>query len=347
MRAFLVAAAIAGTLAGAVVADEPRAAAAGGARLNPSVLLFHKPFQTSGVEAVRRAAELGCRRVNVVATMLAEIDEQNRVLRYGYFERGRFRPLDQHGLDRFGEALRETFAEAVRHDMDLAVLVHLNAGGQRYEWRNHFRFDPLAFYEGFSYHDSVLGTVVGALRDTAGPTTRVELAVAGEMGRSVFSYPDEYRRIVEQLKRSGGLEHLEVGVSFNFTDVADGLEPTAGRRAALERLMAACDFVGMSQYRWFDLPVDREDFEGAVAEFLASMAAAGAAVPAGKPLHFSEVGIGGGDAEGRPTSSPQVAAKTPWQGTIDLDRSPWRDEAMHGPPVCLPPGPVGLPQPSG
>ncbi len=53
----------------------------------------------------------------------------------------------------------------------------------------------------------------------------------------------------------------------------------------------------------------------------------GLSVPATKPMHFSEIGIGGGH-DGDVTNNPAKAVETPWEGTADPRQNPWRHEAM-------------------
>ncbi len=304
--------------------------AAWGARLSPSVLLFHKRRHTSGVESVRRAAELGFRRVCVVATMLAEIDEENNVVRYAYADGRRTQPLDQEGVRRFQDAVRETFAEAVANGMEVSIVAHLNAAGPPYEWRNHFRFDPLAYYDGHSYYESVLKPIAAALDETVEPGSHVEFAVCGEMGRSVFAYPDEYIRILQMLRTENPLLDLKVGVSLNFNDIADGQKLSRAQRMRAAALLPASDFLGMSNYRWFEPPPEPEQFAGAVAVLRKQLADLGIPLPAALPLHFSEVGIGGGNSDGGLATSPAEAARSPWQGSDKAEENPWTHPAMRG-----------------
>ncbi|MEM9354313.1 MAG: cellulase family glycosylhydrolase [Planctomycetota bacterium] len=300
-----------------------------GAQLSPSVLLFHKRRHTSGVDSVRRAAELGFRRVCVVPTMLAEIDEENHVIRYAYADGRETKPLDQAGVERFQAAVRETFAEAVAHGMQISIVAHLNAAGPHYEWRNKFRFDPLAFYDGHSYYESVLKPIAAALQETVEPGSHVEFAVCGEMGRSVFAYPHEYIQILHGLRAENPLLDLKVGVSLNFNDIADGQKLSRTQRLRAAALLPASDFLGMSNYRWFEPPPRAGQFAGAVAVLRKQLSDLGIPLPAALPLHFSEVGIGGGNSDGDLAASPAEAARTPWQGSDNPDENPWTDPAMR------------------
>ena len=46
------------------------------------------------------------------------------------------------------------------------------------------------------------------------------------------------------------------------------------------------------------------------------------------PLHFSEVGIGGGKEKGL-AKTPLEASKTPWNGSDKPKRNPWQSPEMQ------------------
>ncbi|QDS99181.1 cellulase family glycosylhydrolase [Adhaeretor mobilis] len=299
-----------------------------GAQLNPSILMFHKPHHFEGMKYVRRAAELGCKHVNLVVTLFCDINEQREVISFGTVNRKReYSRLTQESLAAFRFSLQGVFAEAAALDMDVSVLAHLNAGGEIYDWRNRFEFDPLTEYEGFSYQDAVIGSIADALEKTVKPGMQIDLALAGEMGQSVFAHPASYRKMMQHLRSDTRLQDLKVGVSFNFNNAANKQELTSKQREEAQLLVNDCDFVGMSNYRWFDLPIQPSDFARAVKTFLAEMSDNGAKVPLTTPLHFSEVGIGGG-TEGGLASTSAEAARTPWHGSDEPQKNPWASEAM-------------------
>ncbi len=299
-----------------------------GAQLNPSILMFHKPYHTQGIEYVRRAAALGSDRVNVVVTLLCDIDNENRVRSYGMLKRGKYTPLNEQLITELRDSLTQVFTEVRAHNMELSVLAHLNAGGKIYEWRNHFQFDPLRQYKGYSYKEALIDTIAEALLEAKMTNAGVDFSLTGEMGHSVFSHPESYLDLVNQLRNNKRLPLLQLGFSFNFNKAAAEHEPTDSQRAAMQRLLEACDFIGMSNYRWFDLPIEPADFTNAVHEFLADMQRSGVTVPATMPVHFSEVGIGGGTSKGL-ASTPAEASKTPWEGSDNPRKNPWSSAKMQ------------------
>lgn len=299
------------------------------APLSPSILLFHKPRHTSGLKSVRRAADLNCPRVNVVATMHCQLDDERRVLRYGVVKQGRFVPLDATRLLEFQRTLRETFREADDHGMQISVVAHLNSWGDIYDWRNFFQFDPLEELDGFTYQRAVIEPIVSALVEAGVPIAHTELSLTGEMGHSVFNHAASYRRIVAELRSREASKRLALGVSLNFNRVAGESETSASQNQQVQRLIDESDFLGMSNYRWFSLPVTPNIFVEAIEAFMAQLQARDIFVPVNLPLHFTEVGIGGGREDGKLASSPEIAAKTPWQGSDRRSRNPWSSSTMQ------------------
>lgn len=300
-----------------------------GTQLNPSILLFHKPHHTGGVRSVRRAAALGCRRVNVVVTLFCKINKQCEVVSYGRLRDGRYVELDEQLRSEFQQSLREVFAEAVAHDMRLTVLAHLNSWGEIDEWRNLFQFDPLIRYGKYNYQQAMVASVLGALSEAVPPTMEVDFSLVGEMGRSVFAHAASYHKLLDELSRRKTLPNLRVGFGFNFDNVTGDYGPTPEDRQQVRTLIGRSDFVGMSHYRRFDLPPEPADFRKSVQVFLQEMQQHGANVPRTMPVHFSEVGIGGGKGGGKLAATPAEAAKMPWEGSDNPRANPWRSETMR------------------
>ena len=300
-----------------------------GCPLEPSVLLLHKQGHPSGAEQVRKAADRGFRRVNVIATLQCRIDEQRRVVSLGCFADGGEDPLDDASLAAFRGALAATFAAARERDVDLAITCHLNAWGPIDDWRNYFRFDPLAAYQGWTYREAMIESVAEALRST-GWQDPVDLALIGEMGQTLFEHPDAYRAIVRQLRAAPRLPPLRLGVSLNFQEVAGRHEPTDAQWRAVGALLGECDFLGVSNYRWVELPVGPDDFAAAIDSLRRQLDRPGVSAHRTLPLHFTEIGLGGCRDHGVPARSAAEAARTPWLGTAAAEWSPWSNRELRG-----------------
>ena len=153
-----------------------------GAQLNPSILMFHKPHHTQGIKYVQRAAELGSHHVNVVVTLLCNINKQHQIISYGVIKNGKYVPLNEELLTEFRNSLQEVFSEVAAQNMELSVLAHLNAGGKIYEWRNNFLFDPLAKYNGYSYQETLINTIADTLATTIKPRAVRQLCACRRNG---------------------------------------------------------------------------------------------------------------------------------------------------------------------
>ena len=99
------------------------------------------------------------------------------------------------------------------------------------------------------------------------------------MGRSVFSYPDSYVALINNLRNDERLPNLQVGISFNFNNSASDQPLVSSQQGQTQKLIEMFDFIGMSNYRWFDLPIDPSDFAGAIQSFLEDMQKNGVTVP--------------------------------------------------------------------
>jgi hypothetical protein len=203
-------------------------------------------------------------------------------------------------------------------------------------WRNWFDFDPLESYGGYSYQQLLIDSLAEALADTVDDQTRVELSLSGEMGTSLFRYPQSYRKLVRRLREDAGLKHLKIGFSLNHDKIAGEENPIGAAdiqlsdkgRNEMQELINECDFVGMSFYRPVRVKPTADDFSRGIDDFMSEFRKHGLTVPRTKELQFSEVGIGGGHNE-EPTSDPAKAVQTPWEGTSNPRENPWRDEAMQ------------------
>jgi hypothetical protein len=288
-------ASVGGQAPGAKDAAEP--ARAHPTPLNASVMIFNEWGLRTAVQRVEQVAAQGHRRVNIVVTLHCRLDEHLKVLDYGLIravEGWHYTPFDEPLRRQFRESLRAAFARAVALGLDVAVLPHLDAAGPQFGWRNRFDMDPSAVCGGYSYQQIMIDTIVDALEGAVGETTGVDLALTGEMGRTVFAYPESYRRMIADLRRRDRLPRLKTGVSINFHEVSGRYEPTAAQRAALRTLIAESDFLGVSCYGFVRVPPRAEDFTNTVRAFAAEMEEQGVGLPEGLELHFSEVGLGGG-----------------------------------------------------
>jgi hypothetical protein len=96
----------------------------------------------------------------------------------------------------------------------------------------------------------------------------------------------------------------------------------------MQQLIDECDFVGMSFYRPVSVPPTVDDFVRGIDYFRSEFSQHGLKLPRSKPLHFSEVGIGGGFNDDDEAHEARKAAETPWAGSGDGRINPWRNFEM-------------------
>jgi hypothetical protein len=322
-----------------LAAAPPARPSGGAAPVNAAVFVDNPRFIQGTLAAIDKAAARGDRRLNVVVTILVDLTKDLRVKSYGWFRgpaRG-YQPCDRAMHNELQAALRQIFARMVRHNMDIYILPHVDAGGEVRTWRNWFDFDPRVPYEGYTYEELMIDSIAEALADTVGAETRVELALSGEMGTSLFRYPESYRQIVRRLRERRELKQLKLGVSFNHGGIAGRGNPTGAAdihlsddgRSQMQALLDECDFVGMSFYRPVSTEPMPDDFVRGIEHFMDEFRLFGLSVPTSTPMHFSEVGIGGGSGGDEGTIDPIKAAEAPWTGSGDPRTNPWQRDAMR------------------
>jgi hypothetical protein len=175
----------------------------------------------------------------------------------------------------------------------------MEAAGPKFDWRNKFDIDPLKSCDGFSYQQAMIAPIAGALEDAVAEETRVEFALAGEMGRSLFAYPGSYRKMMTKLRQRGRPKHLAVGLSLNYNEISGAHSASDKERKALNQLLAESDFLGFSCYGPVSVPPEAGDFAAMVKSFVAEVEENEVVIPGNLDLHFSEVGHGGVSASGQ------------------------------------------------
>jgi hypothetical protein len=239
--------------------------------------------------------------------------------------------------DRLKEDLGQVFARMEHYNMEIFILPHIDSGGEVQSWRNWVDFDPRQPYGHYTYQQVMNDTIAEALAESIRSNTRVELALSGEMGTSLFRYPESYRGIIRSLRKRADLKQLKIGISLNHNKISgqgnpngeDDIQLSDDQRTQMQALIDECDFVGMSFYRPLSNPPCVADFVRGIDSFMDEFRSHGLVVPFTKPLHFSEVGIGGGHEDDDAASDPSQAVKSPWAGSGNPRVNPWRDPDMQ------------------
>lgn len=308
------------------------------APVHPMVPMFHLWDYEKAPERIARAAAAGTGRVSFTILELVELNADLSVRNFGATWPAKnpegkvehlFQPMTEEIRQGIGTALRSAFREAVKHQLAITVLPMVDATGKVTEWRNFFDLDPVRKIGGFSYETALLNTVLEALEDSVPAGHRVEMALEGEMGRSLFSFPESWLAILNRIRERGKLPNLRLGISANYEGVAGKIQPDASQRVAMNRLIAACDFVGISCYAKAGHPPQVADFTACCDQFCLEFANLGCPIPFSKPLRFTELGHGGGgfDEDWKITvPAPLVdrMGKAAYFGTHLPGKNPWK-----------------------
>jgi hypothetical protein len=122
-------------------------------------------------------------------------------------------------ISRFAVGFKNCLQEA--HDMfdDVLISPHLDDGTLSGHWRNMLIMDPLQKdRNGVSYYDIMLKPISDAARAVykKSDAKRLFFGLQGEMGGTVFHYPESYRKIAKTIRdnlKDGG--NVDLGVLFN------------------------------------------------------------------------------------------------------------------------------------
>ncbi|MBA3882092.1 MAG: hypothetical protein H0X73_05075 [Chthoniobacterales bacterium] len=306
-----------------------------------TVSMFHKWQMQTADKAVDKVAALGDSGVEFCITLVSELNPQYQPQNFGLLRENReggpgdtFYPSDEALRAEFKGWCAAAFARAVEHRLSIAILLHLNSHGPIKRWRNDFDFDPLTSISGTSYADALVGPVMEALEAVVPADWPVEVSLQGEMGRTVFAHPHSWLTLLQQVRRRGKLRHAVFGLSLNYQEISGPLQPEEFDRAALQKLWESCDFIGVSMYQKLEVPPRAESIASNLAQFVSQFAAVSCPLPADKPLHIVEFGIGGGwqsqdGAFRAPAISVEEAARTPFVGTDRPEANPWANEPLR------------------
>lgn len=321
------------------------------APIGTSVMMYDAASLDTAAEHVNRAAQIvasappGDRWVQLVPTLHARLKPDLTIDAYGlqgsrgasWTSPDNFTVASDDLADRFRDAFAKAIGQAVRRGLNVSLLPHLDpAGGPVNEWRNLYRFTPTRVIGSGSYETLLINPLADAIEAEATADTRIDLAISGEMGRSLFQHPQVYLEIVQRLRERFAANprtaRVKIGVALNWSGLAGEAEESTIDHAAVAELFAELDFVGFSCYAPVSVPPDAEDFLAATQNFLEELRSLGGDLRKSARLVYSEVGIGGGYPEfgidGPRYPTPKQVAAKPYEGRGHGRNNPWRDPAL-------------------
>ena len=228
-----------------------------------------------------------------------------------------FVPMTEQKISFYEQAWTQCFKVAAQNNIKVTIMPHLDeAADSEGLWRNHMKFDPLKKYDHYTYDEIMIRPLVRALEAASfGDTDRVDFFIQGEMGATLFTYPQSNLALVRWVKsRHPPLESWR-GSQLQRCQWRSE-EPA---ESCIQELFNNVAIVGISAYAALGYPVKPQDFGLNVTTLYNELESNDVKLPAQVQLQFSEIGLGGGQyrSDGKsPAKNPAIAAKNPWAGNL-------------------------------
>jgi hypothetical protein len=300
------------------------------AQVFPSVLLFNTWDFKDCSARMEKAIDMGAKTVNIVPTIKFIAPSKNKV-EYFCHQRSFCEKMNSEVVAEIENELKECAYVAARKGVDLSFIPHIDDGGGRGIWRNNLKFNPLTNYGGTNYKTSILDPIQRIVKelDESGFDIEIEYAFQGEMGATVFNFPKAYRSILAEYRKQTS-NKVKYGLSLNYNSLGGQGYKFRKRRdkRIIQKLFNSLDFLGLSFYH----PVEKkleEHFNFGKKKFLWELKRKGIKLNPEIPLHFSEIGLGGGSVknDGRtPGKNPEEIGDAPYAGlysNYNPRTSPW------------------------
>ena len=251
-------------------------------------------------------------------------------------------------LENFKTGVGSCMKYAASKGLNIAVNAHVDDGRALGGWRNTIKFDPTKKYGTYSYEEIILNPLADMLGAAAAAGSEVEFTLQGEMGATVFAYPNEWMEVADRIRnrivtlraQDGRAGPVLVGIGANnlkacgceYIGIVDAYEYLKALNStfdpskypdlpAVKQLYKSVDFIGISAY----IPMPVPDFEMCQLEGLLERMDIELALynmslteitDAGTELHYSEYGVGGGTSQSGdvPAKTAKEAAYTPFFG---------------------------------
>lgn len=295
--------------------------------LHPSVLMFNGWDIDSCQSQVEKAIhKLNPKGIQIMPTLHFIAKGKNKMNNFCLQKESCF-PLTPARVESFQKKLISCLNFALKNNLEVLYTPHLDSSGKNYVWRNSLIFDPLLKNEGYSYYDLFIGPLLKCENQK-----NIILSMQGEMGATIFSYPEKYRQIVEKLKQDS--PSMKVGISFNYNKITGGYGPSTKNLNDMKDLISSVDFVGLSAYAPIKVRLKRKHFRRSLKQLVSSLSTYNLSLPVKKPVYYIEVGLGGGSYKNNGKSkakNPRQAAKNPYAGIWDLsnpNNHPWKSNKM-------------------
>ncbi|KAI8465372.1 MAG: hypothetical protein J3K34DRAFT_525428 [Monoraphidium minutum] len=208
----------------------------------------------------------------------------------------------------------------------IMITPHLDNAIDNNQWRNWLRMNPTEKIDGFSFWDIQLSPIANAVNANLQRGVTFLVNLQGEMGTSMFGWPQEYSRLKGMVKKAAieGKQDLharvKIGFKINFEKVAGYADQVNGgiNGDEVRKLFKMAEYIALSAYA----PVDASGFGPNDLQRSAQIADEelrqwGVESLKKRKLYYGEFGVGGGTSPycDKLAKSSHEAAATPQYGT--------------------------------
>jgi len=297
------------------------------AEVSPSILLFNIWDFNSCEIQMQKAIDLGAKTINIVPTIKFIAHDATK-LEYFCYQKNFCDKFDREVIAEVENDLKKCATIAARAGVNLSFTPHIDDGGGRGIWRNNLVFDPRASYQETTYKESILDPIYRIIKSLTPVDIEIDFSFQGEMGATVFNYPNSYRQILKEYRKGLG-KKVKLGISINYNALGGwGHRYRGVERRTLQKLINEVDFLGFSFYHPVEKKIE-DHFSFGTKKFLWELKNKSLKLPENLPLHFTEIGLGGGnlsnDGRSRGNNAFEIG-KAPYAGlysSFNAQTSPW------------------------
>ena len=292
------------------------------ASINSSVLLFHEWDLNRCVRQLRKAKELGNKKIQIIPTLHYSHNDRDQLQQFYYKDnKGKVEVLNGKSFKSFVEKLTNCLGFAKNSGLQVLITPHLDTvDSSSGHWRNNLVFDPLQKFGGYSYKEVMLDPIVNMINDLG---LSGKLSLQGEMGATVFAFPESYQSIVTDYKSQ--FPSIPMGICLNYNQLSGRFKASSTQNSLVEALLNEVDFIGFSNYFSVSRPISQSTFRDHVRRFLVGLESYSITLDPDQEIIFSEVGLGGGElnilsSENSVLASPHLGTT----GRYHSSRDPWK-----------------------
>ena len=253
------------------------------------------------------------------------------------------RAFTADNIGEFRDGMAACFAHAVASGANLAITPHLDDGDAKGVWRNNVIIDPIpdgdttCANNTTTYYCTMLKPLADAVQKAVIPGTKVFFSTQGEMGATVFRYPNQYTKILSVIKSQIvekysplNVSDIQVGLALNHESIFGKVPITQINAAEVRTLLKSSDFLGVSAYLQADPYPFPAMFDDAFNEVNHELGQIGIDLKIDTPnlaFAFTEIGIGGGIKEGQAGRNRKECTGSTWDGigsAYDVSKDPWQ-----------------------